>query len=326
MSRRWPQLLLAGAALAACTPAAAPEPPPKDAVDQVVRIFRGPGAPIATISRPEYLRAVARLRVQREDNLNAAPLSKQLREQLLEELIDERLLLMEATRLNVQASTVAAARELAGLRAHLPDRELQRLLADSYQNQTDLLQLTRRQLTILQLWERHLLPKVQVQEAELKAAFQALPKEARQRAKRVRARHILVDNKRKGYKLLRQLRQRTATFEQLAKAHSQAPEAARGGDLGWFEPGQLPSPFERCFDLKPGQPSKLITSHFGFHLFLVEAEQPARALSFDDLKPRLREQLMIDKLRTAKDALTKELRAQVQIKRDEVALARIETR
>lgn len=94
-----------------------------------------------------------------------------------------------------------------------------------------------------------------------------------------RARHILlrpdelqspamVQNR------LAQLRRRIEggdDFETLARAHSQdAVSAARGGDLGWSNPGDLVPEFEREMErLGPGEASAPFESRFGWHIVQV---------------------------------------------------------
>ncbi|MFN2338812.1 MAG: peptidylprolyl isomerase [Gammaproteobacteria bacterium] len=60
-------------------------------------------------------------------------------------------------------------------------------------------------------------------------------------------------------------------FETLARAHSQdAVSAARGGDLGWSNPGDLVPEFEKEMSrLQPGQVSPPFESRFGWHIVQV---------------------------------------------------------
>lgn len=60
-------------------------------------------------------------------------------------------------------------------------------------------------------------------------------------------------------------------FETLARAHSQdAVSAARGGDLGWSNPGDLVPEFEKeMSQLQPGEVSPPFESRFGWHIVQV---------------------------------------------------------
>lgn len=73
-----------------------------------------------------------------------------------------------------------------------------------------------------------------------------------------------------------------ATFEELAKEHSQDGSARAGGDLGWVSPGQFVPEFEQAMNgLRPGEMSQPLVSRFGVHLIRVEERREA-ALSQRD--------------------------------------------
>jgi peptidyl-prolyl cis-trans isomerase SurA len=61
-----------------------------------------------------------------------------------------------------------------------------------------------------------------------------------------------------------------ASFEELAKLHSQDGSATQGGDLGWSSPGNMVPEFEKVMDsLNLGEISDPLVSRFGVHLVQV---------------------------------------------------------
>ncbi len=81
-----------------------------------------------------------------------------------------------------------------------------------------------------------------------------------------RASHILVKDKQLANDLLKKIKL-GASFEAMAREHSTCPSKSKGGDLGWFGPGQMVGPFEAaCKKLSNGSLSDVVQTQFGYHL------------------------------------------------------------
>lgn len=59
-------------------------------------------------------------------------------------------------------------------------------------------------------------------------------------------------------------------FAKLAKEFSEDPSAADGGNVGWFEKGKMIQEFEdTAFSLKPGEISGVVKTQYGYHIIKV---------------------------------------------------------
>ena len=87
------------------------------------------------------------------------------------------------------------------------------------------------------------------------------------------ARHILVQTEDQALDLKKQIEAGDATFEDLAKAHSQCPSGRSGGDLGTFGQGAMVPEFDAVVfsDLPIGQVSEVVKTQFGYHILEVTA-------------------------------------------------------
>ena len=92
-------------------------------------------------------------------------------------------------------------------------------------------------------------------------------------AKSVRASHILVNSEGDANKLIARL-EKGEKFEDLAKRFSKCPSGKKGGDLGWFRPGDMVPEFEKaCFNGKEGDVIGPVKTQFGFHVIKITGQK-----------------------------------------------------
>jgi peptidyl-prolyl cis-trans isomerase C len=82
-------------------------------------------------------------------------------------------------------------------------------------------------------------------------------------------------------------------FAALAKENSADPgSAANGGDLGFFQQGQMVGPFnDAAFSLAPGATSDLVETDFGFHIIRVAEKKAGRTIPLEEVKPQVEQYL-----------------------------------
>ena len=81
-----------------------------------------------------------------------------------------------------------------------------------------------------------------------------------------RASHILIKDSSLANKILKDLKE-GKKFRELAKEFSICPSKSKGGDLGWFGPGQMVKEFEESVKKQSsGSISRIVRTKFGMHI------------------------------------------------------------
>lgn len=103
-----------------------------------------------------------------------------------------------------------------------------------------------------------------------------------------KASHILVKDEAKANELIKQL-QGGADFAELAKKESTGPSGKNGGDLGWFNPGQMVPEFSQAVaTMKKGSFSdKPVHTQFGWHIIKLEDIRKLEPPAFDAVKNQI---------------------------------------
>jgi peptidyl-prolyl cis-trans isomerase C len=151
-------------------------------------------------------------------------------------------------------------------------------------------------LMIERLRTREVYRKVSVSSAEVRRYYQANPQEF-ERPEQVRVRQIVTASEADAKKA-QELLHSGKDFATVAKEKSTAPEAASGGDLGYFAMGDMPGEFNVVFGLPKGGVSDIVKSPYGYHIFKLLEKRRAGKISLEEAYKGIEE-----KLRRAKEDL-----------------------
>lgn len=246
---------------------------------------------------------------------DTADTQRRLAAQVLRGLIDERLQLQEARRLELQASEAEIERALAAVaeRNRLDVPGLERALRGMGVDPAVYRQQVAAQIAWSKLVQRDLRPRVSIGrelvEQELTAGQGAneelllseilLPVYSPEQEAAVLA---------EAAGLLQSIRGDT-DFAALARQISAAPSAADGGDLGWVRLANLRPEFRTPLaGLAKGQVSQPIRSAQGVHLVLVRDRRAAAGGSAEELERQIRRRLEDEQLQRLADRRLRELR------------------
>ena len=137
--------------------------------------------------------------------------------------------------------------------------------------------------------------KVKLSDDETRArAYYKAHKEKFEIGQMVHAFHIMVPSEDESKVVHSAIKSQKKSFSELARMYSLAPEAPIGGDLGYFEIGQMPEEFGPIVQLKKNQVSEVIKTPYGYHIFKVVDVKTPRQLSFSESKKNIYEQFARD--------------------------------
>jgi parvulin-like peptidyl-prolyl isomerase len=135
--------------------------------------------------------------------------------------------------------------------------------------------------------------------ADVQAYYEQRQNEFRS-GEEVRVRQILVNDENLANEIVKKLKAGTP-FGDLSAEFSRAPNAKRGGEIGFVSRGDLPKMFEEeIFRLRAGQTSGVLRTDTSFHIFQVDERRPAGVLDLASATPiiltRLREDAVRERL------------------------------
>lgn len=197
-------------------------------------------------------------------------------QRVLDELIDQRLLALEARRLGLRETPQARRRIAMAEERILGNVLLESTIADAV---TD---------------ER--IQRVFEEQSELSRP-----------AREIRARHILVSTAEEAREI-RRLLDAGADFAELAVRYSlDTATRLEGGDLGFFtRQGVLPAFAEVAFNTPVGQVSEPFESASGWHLLKVENMRTAEGRTLDEMRPGIVRFLTFQEIETLLTRLQEE--------------------
>ena len=156
---------------------------------------------------------------------------------------------------------------------------------------------------------------VRLTEEEVRAYYDS-HKEEMTEGETVNASPILVDSEEKATELLAAINAGEISFEDAARDNSSCPSSAQGGNLGDFGRGQMVPEFDTaCFEMEEGEVRGPVKTQFGYHLIRLNKKNAAEALSYNDVRAQLYEQLTREKQQAAYQSKINQLKIMYPVDR-----------
>lgn len=183
-----------------------------------------------------------------------------------------------------------------------------------------LIETARRKIIVAKLIEKEVDEKVKVGPDEA-AEYYESHKEEFMTPLLLRASHILVKTA-EAAEAVRQDVVAGADFEQTARTRSQDSTAMRGGDLGFFQKGQLVPEFEAAaFAMKKGEIGPVVKTQFGYHVMKLTDRVEPMLRDFRSVKPAVEQRLVKEKRSQAFREFVEKLKKGKPVAIDDKALA-----
>ena len=229
-----------------------------------------------------------------------------IREKILKQLIEDRLILSEAKKQNITVEEKDIDAKINEIKGQVgSERELEAMLNEQNITLNELRARYKEKILIRKLIDQRVGAKIIITPLEVKNYYSEHKDDFLQ-PEEVKLRSILIKPKKESggeagaLELIRDIMKRLkegCDFEGLAKEYSGSPGASEGGVMGYIKKGDLmPQIEEIVFNLKEGQISGIIQSPLGYHIFKVDEKKVRRTKELPEVRQNIEEFLYREKV------------------------------
>lgn len=210
-----------------------------------------------------------------------------LKKNVLEKLVQEKILLSEAKRQGIEISKDEM------------ENFIQKIISSGALDEAKVKESIwkKRQkdrLVIQKLINEKVLKNAPISQPEIKKYYAAHKNEFL-RPMQFHARQIVVDTKELADEILKKLRE-GGDFEALAKEYSLSPDRDRGGDIGFFDSKTFPGIFtEICSKLKINEISEVVVTDYGYQIFQLLEKRPSHQVSEENAAEEITQRIKEEK-------------------------------
>lgn len=254
-------------------------------------------------------------------------MKKALERQLLDGMVEEKLLLQEAKKQGVLPSDSDIKAKVEETKKKFDSEEKFLSALKTYNMDIkEFADWTKQNIALDALFNK-VTKDVTVSDADIKKYYDE-NKETFKQGEKVRARHILIKFDTPNEKVGRTTDQakqeilavldrinKGEDFAKLAKEKSEDPGSKDKGGEYTFGRGEMVKEFEdAAFSLKPGQVTKEpVKTVYGFHIIKLEEKIPAKSKSFEEVKGELQASLPLQKKQEVFAKYTSDLKSKATI-------------
>jgi len=251
----------------------------------------------------------------------------EIKEIVIEQLIDEELINQEAARKGIQVPEAEIKAILAESVEPYEGSNLNEMLRENNLDEKEWKNKARLYLLKRKLIEKEVLEKTPITKREITSYYQKHRQDFTV-SQGYRVRNITLSTEEEAKAILSQIK-RKRSFRQLVREHSISPDKAEDGDLGYIEKGVLPLEMETAifrlgFRKNKSQVSEIIRSQDGYHIFKLIKYRRRRRLSLNQARPKIKKILIEQKIHESYIKWLNRLKNSATISVDREMLAREE--
>lgn len=247
---------------------------------------------------------------------DTTPVSDITREDVLDRMINDVLILGEANRHKIAVTDQEVNQSMESFWAGYDPKETKRILREHQLPQAVWRDLVRRRLLVERAVKQIIEDQVSPTAEEVDEYYWAHLSEFDQ-PPRVRARQIVVETQAQAEALKGRL-EKGETFDVLARKYSRGPEKEQGGDLGWVAATDLPQSFSRVlFKMNPGEISAAVATDYGYHIFCLDKKENGGKMAVEEAKAKVGRDLKMTKIDQVFQTWLENLRSRATIVRQD---------
>ena len=298
------------------SPAPKSEPKPGDLFPDEV-VAKGKGVQVKRSELDDAMISIKSTFAARGQDVPADEMAR-LEQQVLDRLIQIKILLIKATDSDKAAGKETCAKRIEAIRTRAGSEEVLKRQLKAVGTTPEELQSKMTDESIAQVvLEREL--KIGVTDDEVKKFYDDNPSKFEQ-PEMVRASHVLLSTKdpetnkdlteeqkaakhKKAEEVLKRARA-GEDFGKLAKEYSEDPGSKDKGGEYQFARGQMVPEFESAaFGLKTNQVSDIVTTQFGYHIIKLNEKIPATKMELAKVAPEVKDYLKQQQMKTRQQDL-----------------------
>ncbi|MCY4495670.1 MAG: peptidylprolyl isomerase [Rhodospirillaceae bacterium] len=226
---------------------------------------------------------------------------RRLKPQVLQSLVDEKLQMQEARRLNISIgkSEIEEAERILEAQNNLPSGGLVEFLRSRGLDEITLMARIEAEIAWGKVIRRRILPRIDISDEEVEEVYARLQSRHGTQQRLVSEIFLAIDRPEQSedvhqlaLRLVGQLRN-GSPFTAVARQFSQGVTSRSGGDVGWIGEGELPAELERVLaGLSTGEVSEPISSPGGYYILHLRDQRRMGEASALDTRINLKQILI----------------------------------